>query len=429
LVCLDDASEKIHKKYLKKDSMILKGTKHNMYFSGSLFKIFSLEFEILSEALKNLKNFGENLREARNGFLDEKKKIELEKPKHSNINKFMNGTQGIANGAINSGLDLYFAYPMTPASPLLGELAEKQIEKNFLVFEPENEISAIMTALGSSITGAKVMIGTAGGGFDLMTEAFSMSGVAEIPLVVYLATRPGPGTGVPTYTSQQDLNLARHCGHGEFFRLVSMPGDPVECQELINQAFYFSQKYKIPCIVLSDKHLGESFYTFHEEPKMIRSEKSTHLKKYSSYEHDADGFTTENPEIINQNFERRLEKEKEIKKEVERLEWFKVYGKKDSRNILISWGSTKGAILDSIKGLDVKFIQILYAEPFSQRLGKEIEKAKKIVLVENSSTGTMADLIAEKLLLRIDDKNKILRYDGRPFLSDELKKEIEKRLR
>jgi len=114
------------------------------------------------------------------------------------------------------------------------------------------------------------MIGTSGGGFDLMTESLSLCGMAEVPLVFYLAMRPGPSTGVATYTSQADLNLALYSGHGEFPRIVLAPGDPKEAIELTNQAFYFSQKFKIPSIIVSDKHLAESFYTLHDNPKLTK---------------------------------------------------------------------------------------------------------------------------------------------------------------
>jgi 2-oxoglutarate ferredoxin oxidoreductase subunit alpha len=64
--------------------------------------------------------------------------------------------------------------------------------------------------------------------------------------------RPGPATGVATYTGQGDLKMALNAGHGEFQRFVVAGGDPLECQELTNQAFYFSHKYEIPSIILSD---------------------------------------------------------------------------------------------------------------------------------------------------------------------------------
>ncbi len=428
LVCLDDATEEIHKNQLKKDSFILKGKKGNMYFAGRIFKLLCLDFKILEKRLKKLeKRFEENMKDAKDGYDEEQKNLCRIIYKKNNL-YFTNGSLSFSDGAIKSGLDIYYAYPMTPATPVLTALAQKQIENNFLVLELENEIAVINAAIGSAITGAKSMVGTSGGGFDLMTEALSLTGIAEVPLVIYLAQRPGPGTGVATYTGQGDLNIARHAGHGEFQRVVLAPGNPKECEELASHAFYFSQKFKIPVIVISDKHLAESLYTLTEKSKLIKSAKSTKLERYNSYEKDETGAATENPEIIKRNVERRIKKAAEIEKEAEKFEMYKTYGKKNSNNVIISWGSTNGAILDSTKDLNVKFIQILYIEPFSKSIKKELD-GKNIILIENNATGLLANLIAEKTGIFIEDKNKILRYDGRPFLADELKKEIEKRLK
>ncbi len=430
LVALDENTKKIHKKNLKKSGIILDGKHANMYFAGKLFKILGLDFKILDNELKNLKKrYDENIEEAEHGYSDARKEIELKKAINNKKAGFVNGTQGIAEGAIKSGLDVYYAYPMTPATPVLGELAGRQIENNYLVLELENEISVINTAIGSAITGAKAMIGTSGGGFDLMTEALSLSGIAEAPLVIYLAQRSGPATGAATYNAQGDLNIARHSGHGEFPRVVLAPGDPNECQELTSQAFYFSQKFKIPVIVISDKHLSESLYTITENPAITSSLKTTKLARYNSYEKDPQtGSATEDAGIIKSNVEKRLKKIKEIEKNASEFKQYKIYGNKNSKNIVVAWGSTKGAILDSIDGLNIKFVQILHIEPFSKKIKDELN-GKNIILIENNSTGQLGNLIAEKTGIFIEDKNKILRYDGRPFLCDELKKEIERRLR
>ena len=101
---------------------------------------------------------------------------------------------------------------------------------------------------------------------------------------------------------------------------------------------------------------------------------------------------------------------------------------KNVKNIVVSYGSTKGAILDAVANLKLSFMQILYAEPFSKSVKKELE-GKNIILVENNATGQLGKLIAEKTGILIPDNNKVLRYDGRPFLHDELKKEIEKRMK
>jgi len=427
LVALDENTEKIHAKDLKKEGLILKGHPSNMYYAGRLFKILGLDFKILEIELKELeKRFDENIKESKEGYSDAEKIIELEKVSFKK-SYFINGNQGISQGAIKSGLDVYYAYPMTPATPILGELAEKQMEKNYLVLELENEIAVANAGVGSSITGAKTMVGTSGGGFDLMTEALSLTGMAEVGLVIYLAQRPGPATGVATYTGQGDLNIARHSGHGEFPRLVLAPGDPKESEELVNQAFYFSQKFKIPSIVVSDKHLGESFYTIKEKSKIISIHKKVELERYNSYEKDEDGSATDNTEIIKKNIENRLKKRKDIEKEAEKFEQYKIYGNKKSKNVIVSWGSPKGAILDSINNLDCKFFQILYIEPFPEEIREEI-LGKNIILIENNSTGQLGSLIREKTGIFIEDKNKILRYDGRPFLCDELKEEIKRKL-
>jgi len=428
LVALDENTKDIHKVDLKKNGMVLEGKHGNMYFAGKLFKILGLDFKILEKELNELKErFEENIKEAKDGYKNAEKSVETPKVSRKKA-VFMNGSQGISKGAVKSGLDIYHGYPMTPATPVLGELAKDQIKNNLLVLELENEIAAINAAVGSAITGAKVMVGTSGGGFDLMTEALSLTGMAEVALVIYLAQRPGPATGVPSYNSQGDLNLSRHAGHGEFSRVVLAPGDPIEAQELTSQAFYFSQEFKIPTIVIGDKHLAESFYTLSEKPRITKSKKLTKLGRYNSYEKDKEGNATENAEIIKKNVECRRQKALNIEKESKKFKQYKIYGNKKSKNIILSWGSTKWAILDSIKDLNCKFLQILYIEPFPKKIKKELNR-KNIILIENNSTGQLGSLIAEKTGIFIEDKNKILRYDSRPFLADELKNEIERKIK
>ena len=404
--------------------VIEKDGEENMYFAGRLMKLLGLDFKLLEEELKKLSNFQENLNDAKKGYAKEDTKFKLEKL--NNKIELKNGAEATAEGAIKSGIDVYYAYPMTPATSLMMELAGKQIENNLFVLELENEIAIINAALGSAITGAKSMIGTSGGGFDLMTEALSLAGIAEIPIVVYFAQRPGPATGVATYTSQGDLNVARHHGHGEFSRIVLAPGDPTESEEITSQAFYFSQKYGISALIMTDKHLAESLYSVNCGAKLVKSLKKTRFGRYNSYECDEKGVATEDIKIIKKNVDRRQKKQDEIESEAEKFEMFKVYGNKDSKNVVLFWGSTKGAILDAIYNLDIKAIQVIYLEPFSNRIKDEIKNAEKIIVVENNSTSQLSSLIAEKTGIIINKK--VLRYDGKPFFSDELHEEIKRGL-
>jgi len=436
LICLDKNTFGMHKKYLKNKGIILKDEEENMFFAGAVYKILGIDLKILEDELRKLKNYEENVKHARKGYENEKRKLKLpELNKQAQNLSLMNGSKAISVGAVSSGLDYYYAYPMTPATPVLTDLSQMQLEKNMKhkTIELENEIAVIIAGLGSSITGKKVMVGSSGGGFDLMTEGLSLAGQAEIPIVLYLSSRPGPGTGVATYTSQGELNLALYSGHGEFSRLVLAPGDPKECKELTNQAFYFSQKYRVPSIILADKHLAEAKYLIENSQKILPVENSIiEMKRYNSYEHDEKekSIATEDKKIIKKNFERRMKKQEEINGEAESFEMFKVYGKQSSKNLIIGWGSTKGAILDAITEgkIDAKFLQILYIDPFSRKIKPILEEARKIVIVENNSTSPLSGLIAQKTGIIINDKNKILRYDGRPFFSYELAKEIKERL-
>lgn len=424
IVALDEKTKKIHEKNLKKNGTILSGKNPNMYFAGRLMKKIGVEFKDLENQLKNLERFKENLNQAKRGYEEEKEIWKIPKISKKNLD-FINGNQGISLGALRSGIDIYYAYPMTPATPILSELAKKQKKEKILVLELENEIGVVNAAIGSAITGAKSMVGTSGGGFDLMSESLSLTGIAEIPLVFYLSQRTGPGTGVATYNSQGDLNIARHAGHGEFQRIVLAPGDPNEAKELANQCFYFSQKYKVPAILIGDKHLAESFYSLEKKPKFVDVGKEAKFGRYTSYEKDSQGSATEDPEIVKKNVEKRSEKQNKILKESKKFKQYKIFGKKNSKNVILFWGSTKGAVIDAVKELNSCAIQILYIEPFPE-ISKLI-KNKNLILVENNSTGLLGNLIREKTGIEI--KNKILKYDARPFYSDKLKEEIKKKLK
>ena len=419
IVALDDKTIEIHKDKLKKQGILLKDSKDNMYYLGKLFKILGLEFDLLETHIKKLHNFESNLESSKQGYNEEKTILKLKKEKGKA--KFISGSNSTAIGSIKSGLDIYYAYPMTPATPLLFELAPKQAEHKFITLELENEISVIIATIGSAITGAKAMCGTSGGGFALMTEGISLAGQAEVPVVIYLAQRPGPATGMPTFTAQGDLHFARHAGHGEFAKFIVAPGDAFEAQELISQCFYFSQKYKIPSIFISDKHLSESFYSMENNPVITKSIKSVSLKRFNSYEHDEHGNVIEDSESVIKTFDARLKKIKDIETESKKFTAYKTYGK--GKNIILGWGSTKGAILDAIDGKDYKFIQILFLEPFPKEILKELEQANKVIVVENNSTSQLSELIAEKTGFIV--KNKILKYDGMPFYCNELKEKLQ----
>jgi 2-oxoglutarate/2-oxoacid ferredoxin oxidoreductase subunit alpha len=442
IVALDRNTIKVHEKSLKKGGFVLPpekyvdlGRNENIALAGELLKIFGIDKKELIEEIKE--QFGENeeaISAAEKGYSSAKEKFNLKKI--NNKITLLSGTDATALGAINSKLDLCIAYPMTPATGLMHSLANNQVKNNLTVFQAENEIGVANMALGASFTGARVLIPTSGGGYDLMGEALSMQGMSEIPLTVYLCSRPGPGTGIPTYTSQSDLDVALRSGHGEFPRVVVAPGDAKECIEKTNEAMFFAERFKLLSIILSDKNLAESQFSFTKNPNKPLKIPLTRILpggekvvKASSYEHDKFGNTTESPEIAAAAAKNRLKKYEEIKKICKKFEMIKIHGKRNSKNLILGWGSTKGAILDAIKGQDAKFLQILYMKPLSNQIRKEMEKAKNIILVENNVTGQLGRLLREKTGIKVLEKNRILKYNGRPFWTDELKREIGKRIK
>jgi 2-oxoglutarate ferredoxin oxidoreductase subunit alpha len=257
--------------------------------------------------------------------------------------------------------------------------------------------------------------------------------MTELPLVIYLAQRTGPSTGVPTYTSQQDLLVSLFGGHGEGSRVVVAPGNPKECIEKTNEAFYLAEKFGVLSIVLSDKHIAESDFSssdFKIRPLNIPKRKlmpgMPKLKfRTSSYEHNIDGDNTEIIEEINESFKKRFDKDKVLEKETKKFERYKIYGK--GKNLIIGFGSTKGAILDALDSLDARFLQILYVSPFPKEISSFIKSSKNVFILEGNASGQLSKVIAMNTGFVVDDKNKILKYDGRPFTPEEIIKEMVKR--
>jgi 2-oxoglutarate ferredoxin oxidoreductase subunit alpha len=345
----------------------------------------------------------------------------------------LTGSSAVAIGAVKSGLNFYVSYPMTPSTGVLSELANKQTD-DLMVLQGQSEIGCASMALGASFAGKISMTGTSGGGFDLMSESLSMQGQSGIPLCVYLASRPGPATGVPTYTAQSDLDIALRAGHGEFPRFVVAPGDANEAVKLANEALYLTYKHNTLGIILADKHLAESGFSFDPEKiKFLKAKQNRDLPdkkivKASSYEQNKAGNTTENARLIKKSFDDRMRKYKMLKKDIEKnFEGVKFYGRKESKNLIIGWGSTKGAIVDGMVDLDAKFMQVVYVKPLSKKVRKEMLKSKKIILVENNQTGQLGRLLREATGISIKEKNRILKYDGRALCSDELRNELKKR--
>jgi 2-oxoglutarate/2-oxoacid ferredoxin oxidoreductase subunit alpha len=425
---------------------------------GATCYLLDLPLETILERLREIfkeKGYEANISLAKMGYeflekLNFKHPKQLQPEKSSENREFVDGNTAFARGLAAAGLNFYIAYPMTPSSSILTYLAKNQETFGIKVIQPENELAVINMALGMTYAGKRTAVGTAGGGFALMQEAFSLAGMAELPLVVALSQRQAPATGSPTHTAQGDLQFAMHAGHGEFPRVVLAPGDPAEAFELGGAALSLAWKYQIPVIVLLDKQLSENASTnvlpadkAKIETGEILGNADGNYRRYAitesgvspmafpgtpgaivkvdSYEHDEGGITTEEPKIVKAMGDKRFAKSKGIKEEMRRSDAVKIYGDSASKNVVVFWGSTKGTVLEAAKHLDkpAKLVQIVWLVPFDrEKIAEALKDAEKIVDVEANRLGQLASLIREKTGIEIRDK--ILRYDSLPFDAVEL---------
>ncbi len=236
----------------------------NSILIGGFCKASGIAWEILTDVFGKTipeKYLDVNLRVARRGYDAAPEVIRIE-PLNRPTLPVLTGNQVAGLGLVRGGLDTFVAYPMTPTSNLLHFLAEHARDLSVKVIHPENEIGVMLMALGLAYAGDKTAVSTSGGGFCLMTEGLSLAGMSETPVTIVLGQRPGPSTGVPTYTAQGDLHFALNAGQGEFPRFVVVPGDLEEMYYWSAVALGLSWKYQIPSIVLTDKTLAEGAYTF-----------------------------------------------------------------------------------------------------------------------------------------------------------------------
>jgi 2-oxoglutarate ferredoxin oxidoreductase subunit alpha len=363
--------------------------------------------------------------------------------------RMFTGNEAIALGAAASGLDMYIAYPMTPASTILHFLAARDEKLGVAVIHPESEIAVANMAIGAAAAGARVAVGTSGGGMALMEEAFSFAGMAEVPLLCVMSSRPGPSSGVPTYTEQADLRFALGQGHGDFPRVIASPGSVAEAFTLSAELMELAWEFQTPGMLLTEKHLSESRMTVELDVESAawasgRMHKGGDYKRYlstddgvspmlfppsaelinwSSYEHDEVGITTEEGPGIAAMHDKRDRKGAAITERLRTMNTVNRFGKEGP--VILTYGSTTLSVLEALAAGDIKarVVQPVYLEPFPVWEFEDVPD-EDVIVVEQSSTGQFATLMAERGGVCASDV--ILRYDGRPFDPLELADDIHK---
>lgn len=371
----------------------------------------------------------------------------------------INGNQAVGLGAAAAGCKFYSAYPMTPSSGVLGFLSSISDELEIVVDQCEDEVAALNMALGASFAGVRAMTGSSGAGMALMSEAFSLAGIIETPVVIIDVQRPGPATGLPTDTEQADLRFLIHNGHGEFPRKVIALRSAEDAFYQTARAFNLADKYQIPVILMSDKELADTkistapfdfskieinryladpndyepgTYNRYEitesgvSPRLIPTRANGNMVMVDSDEHDEFGRTSEDAtNRIAQVDKRHRKFEGIIADEEEPWE----IGVDDFDTLVVCWGSTYGVIKESIDLLNEKGHKIkglVFGDVFPLPL-KKFKKfhpmAKNYIVVEMNRDGQFEGLIRQEALVASD--HLITKYDGRPFYLEELVERLE----
>ncbi|HZA42963.1 MAG TPA: 2-oxoacid:ferredoxin oxidoreductase subunit alpha [Nitrososphaeraceae archaeon] len=386
------------------------------------------------------------------------------------------GNQSSALGKLTAGCKFQTYYPITPAADDSEFLeANERIplldgkEGSILVLQTEDEIAAITMAIGGALTGTRSATATSGPGFSLMAEALGWAGMNEVPLVVSLYQRAGPATGLPTRHEQGDLLFAIRAGHGEFPRVVFASGDIEESYYDSIKIFNFAEKFQMPVIHMLDKAIANSVTTCRIfDQNRVHIDRGSFLenisldssgtrqyrrfrltKNNSSYdtidsisprvpvgtengifwntgdEHDEEGHISEDPYIRTTMMNKRMGKLKIVLDEIGDNDKVKLYGIQDPNALtVISWGSTKGAILDAMDKLIeeeklIRFVQLRLLHPFpSERVKALIDGYKPLVDIEMNYSSQLASLINENLSIRMDYL--ITKYNGRPMSCTEI---------
>lgn len=390
---------------------------------------------------------------------------------------FVRGNSMVAMAKELAGCRLQTYYPITPASdesefleahseilldgaaeiPRVAEVAAMN-KGSIAVVQSEDEIAAVTMAIGGGLAGVRSSTSTSGPGFSLMAEGLGYAGMNEVPVVVTLYSRGGPSTGLPTRHEQGDLRFALHAGHGDFPRLVLASGDLEEAFYDTVRAFNYSERYQTPVIHIVDKALANSDSTLPMlEVNRVKIERGAFLKEittavngefkrfqhtpngispraplgtkggvywHTGDEHDELGHITEDPTNRDYMMEKRMGKLELAAKEIPIAEMVNFFGPESADITVVSWGSTKGAILDAMEwlkqdGINVNFLQIRLVSPFpTEYVTKVLSKAKKIVGIEMNYTAQLIGVTREMTCIPIEQL--VVKYNGRPMSSEEI---------
>ncbi|WP_236749009.1 2-oxoacid:ferredoxin oxidoreductase subunit alpha [Acidianus manzaensis] len=437
----------------------------NIIAVATSMSLFGFKLDYLKDAIKSLfKNdlfVKFNSMAAEIGYSFASNSYKLQELKVDKPRVQLDGNTISAIGKLAAGLRFQSYYPITPASDESTYIeANQNLEMiteggelrkgGAIVVQAEDELAAVNMAIGATLTGTRAATATSGPGFALMAEGISWAGMNEAPVVITYYMRGAPSTGLPTRSGQGDLKFALNVGHGEFPRIVIASGDHKEIFWDAIWAFNLAEKYQTPVIHIVEKTLANAYSIFDEDEilgKKIEIDRGKIVKPegeffkrfqitedgispraflgeaslyYAGDEHNEDGHITEGTLNRIAMYQKRMKKLETADKEIPEEQRVNIFGNGD--NVLLTWGSPKGAILDAmdeLKDFNVMMVQIKMFNPYPKSLMRKIlENKKKIIAVENNYQAQGAQILAENC--GIFPTNYILKWTGRAITREEI---------
>jgi 2-oxoglutarate/2-oxoacid ferredoxin oxidoreductase subunit alpha len=373
----------------------------------------------------------------------------------------LSGNQALAMGFVTAaqkaGVKLFLgSYPITPASDILHELSQYK-DFGVLTFQAEDEIAAITSAIGASYAGALAITSTSGPGMALKTEALGLAVATELPLVVCDIQRGGPSTGLPTKTEQADLLQAMFGRNSEAPIPVLAAATPGDCFWIAVEASRIAMKYMVPVIVLSDGYLANGAEPWRipslDQIPAIAVKFATNPEGFQPYKRNPDtlarpwaipgtpGLEHRIGGLEKQDVTGNINYEPLNHENMVRIRAAKVAaivqdipnvlpnGDPEGDLLIVSWGSTFGAVTQAVngqraKGRKIGHLHLRYLNPLPGNVGDILKRYKK-VLVPELNMGQLLWLLRAKYLVNAVGLNKI---QGRPFKQSELDQRIEEML-
>jgi len=371
------------------------------------------------------------------------------------------GNEALALGAVAASVQakrplLFSSYPITPSSDILHELAKY---KNFGVktFQAEDEIAAMSATVGAAFGGHLGLTSTSGPGMNLKGEAIGLGIMVELPMVIINVQRGGPSTGLPTKTEQSDLLSVIYGRHGESPLPVIAPATPSDCFHIIIEAFRIALKYMTPVVVLSDGYLASGaepwlipdvgalpdiepdFWTDPSDTSPYTRDPVTLARHWAipgtpGLEHRLGGiekdYDTGNVNYDPLNHQKMTDtRDAKIRGIAKDIPLVEIEGKEQGKVLVISWGSTYGAVSSAVEslqteGVSVSMVHLRHLFPFPQNLRDIIRQFDK-VLIPELNLGQLCTQIRAEFLIDAVPCSKV---QGKPFLISEIRNFILKYL-